>query len=190
VSAGLQPCRPESSRSVVFWLRAGCDDPYGSQVVLTGSSGRLSPSIRGLVGSLDSRLRPPMQPACNTGVVADARRDDNRGAPVPEPDSDLRRPGWQSTAADARARVACLLHRRIWPCSTADRQLLRTRRGPETTRLRRSRSRSRSAVSTTPGVQCSPLAQNKARNYRIPTVAGFWWAILGLNVRHEVALYE
>jgi hypothetical protein len=161
---GLQECTVDVGFPVTPRHTAGSDH----RVVRPCSS-----DIHRRSGNPDSRCGPQVQPACNTGVVADARQDDNRGAPLPEPDSDLRRPGWQSTAADARARVARLLHRRIWPCSTADRQLLRTRRGPETTRLRRSRSRSRTAVSTTPRVSMLTADTNRARNYRIPIVAGF-----------------
>jgi hypothetical protein len=48
------------------------------------SSGRISPSIRGLVSSPDSRRGAQVQPSCITSGGGDAHQGDNRDAPEPD----------------------------------------------------------------------------------------------------------
>jgi len=85
------------------------DELYTSAVVLTGSSGSLSASIRGLVGSPDDRLRPLMQPAATPASSPDAHLEDERGVHELEHHPDLRRPdgGQQPRTLGLVLHVCC-----------------------------------------------------------------------------------
>lgn len=70
----------------------GLDEPFSRPAVLIEPASRLSPSIRGPIGRLGSRVQPPMQRTCSGTVVGGAHQADGDDVAAHERAADSRQP--------------------------------------------------------------------------------------------------